>query len=127
MSIDRLSMAEGRIERLQNALSALAQQVAALSQTQWQMAGRMPAGGGAGLIRAVLTASLSSGGTPGTPVSAAGTILVPDGSGGWTATGGTSATIYSEFNQGITVSGSKFCWVILDSTDNKYYLVVADC
>lgn len=125
MSTDNLQSLEGRVERLWLALNALQAQVAALSQAGWQMAGR-PSGGGGTLLRAVLTANLSAG-SPGSPTSTTGTLLVPDGSGNWTATGGTSITIYNEFATGITVSGSKFCWVMLDPADLRYYLIVCDC
>ena len=57
--IGQLQSLEGRVERLSLAVAALAQQVAALSQAQWQLAGRQGDGGGAGgLIRAELTAAI---------------------------------------------------------------------
>jgi hypothetical protein len=127
MSIAALLTLEGRVERLTDAVSALAAQLAAVTSTQWALAGQLGQAAQANPPqRAVLTASLSAG-SPGSPAAAAGTILVPDGSGGWTATGGASVTIYSDFATAITVSGSKFCWVWQDPIDSNYYLIVADC
>jgi hypothetical protein len=128
MSTMLLTTLEGRVERLAAAAAALAQQVAAIGQTQWALAGQLaPVPPNiSSPQRAVLTASLSAG-SPGSPAAASGTLLVPDGSGGWTAAGGASITIYSGFATAITVSGPLFCWVWQDPADANYYLLVCDC
>ena len=128
MSIERLYSLESRVERLSLTVAALQQQLVGVGQVQWQMAGNGAGASGdsGGPVRAVLTASLAAG-SPASPATAAGTILAPNGSGGWTTSGGTSVTIYSDFATAITVSGSKFCWVWLDPLDGLYYLLVADC
>ena len=72
---------------------------------------------------AKLTASLSAGSLA-SPTTAAGTLLVPTGSSGaYTATGGTSVTVYNLSTT--AVASGKFCWVT--QANSKYYLVSADC
>jgi hypothetical protein len=124
--IERQWSLEGRVERLGNALASLQQQVQAIQQQLWQAQGHLGVGGSGDLLGAVLTASLSAGST-GSPATAAGTLLVPNGSGGLTSSGGASITIQSYFATAISVSGSKFCWVQADTQSGNYNLVVADC
>jgi hypothetical protein len=117
---------ERKLEQALAQIAALMGRLAADEQLLAQLASQQGGYGGApaGLIPAVLTASLSAG-TFGSPTSTTGTILVISG-GGYTTSGGTAVTIYNPYATAITVSGSKFCWVT-QRPSGEYFLVVADC
>jgi hypothetical protein len=77
-----------------------------------------------GLIPAQLTSGIAAGSIA-APATAAGTLLVPSGTGGgFTTTGGLAVTIYNIYATAVTGS-NKTCW--LTYTNGLYYLVVADC
>lgn len=119
----RILWCERKLAGILQSLASILQRLSADEQQLAQISGRLGFGGSGGDLAAILTANLAAG-TYGTPTTAAGTLLVPSGT-GWTSTGGASITIYNPYATAITVTGSKFCWVQL--VGSNYYLKVADC
>ncbi len=117
MTIERLTMAENRIERIDAALRRLAAQVAAVAQQLWQQAGGGQSGGGGGGLRRIRIDTGISAGAMGAPATADAFLLNIDG------TDGTAIDLNSEFS--VAITGSTYGWAQLVGSD--YYLVQADC
>lgn len=126
--IQWFSALEGRVERLGAKLDDLARQLTQLAQQLaqlWAQQGNRPPAGGT-LVRVQVGAGGLAAANPAAPSSnTSSTLMVPTADGvGWTAAGGQTITLYSDW--GTAAPGGKYGRAQV-RPDGNYDLIVWDC